>query len=400
MLCRKCTPRLVRFNRVTWTAVFLCITLPFLANAAASDVSVYRDGTGWSAVLRGSIPFGGRQNLTLRTYGDVAVRGWGSAGIGFTITQRLDEPSESDARRRALTILESLIRQRGPGLEFPCGTKPIRIDLPAAITRLTIISNAGNIDVAEMKASVVIRTAGGRTSLDNITGDVDIGTGGGPTVLGLVSGNVHCVSGGGPIGARTLRGEAVLETGGGDIYVAEAFGVLRAFTGAGGIHIGHAGGPATLDTQGGPIEVGRAGGKVIARNSGGPIRVSGAPGVDCQAGSGSITLQGVSGSVVASTAHGSISVSYAGAGATPSSGRFPANSLLSTGEGDITVSIPSNVSVTLQAMSTGTAAGVQSDFPLRRSSYGPTAKAEGPINGGGPVLQIAGTSGTIWIKRQ
>jgi len=80
--------------------------------------------------------------------------------------------------------------------------------------------------------------------------------------------------------------------------------------------------------------------------------------------------------------------------------RLLANSFLQTGEGDITVLIPSNISVTLKATSTGGAGAIVSDFPVRLTTRGPLLTAEGRINGGGPVLRIAGTGGTITIKRQ
>jgi DUF4097 and DUF4098 domain-containing protein YvlB len=185
----------------------------------------------------------------------------------------------------------------------------------------------------------------------------------------------------------------VLETSGGEIYAAEVWGPVRAHTGAGSIRIGHAGSSVTATTQGGPIEVGRAAGVVIANNSGGPIRVSSAPGVRCETASGAIKLTGVSGSVMATTSLGNIIASLFDA-------RLPARSFLRTGGGDITVFMPSNVSVTLKATCRGGAGTIVSDFPVRLTTRGSVFSAEGPINGGGPILQIAATGGRILIKRQ
>jgi hypothetical protein len=132
---------------------------------------------------------------------------------------------------------------------------------------------------------------------------------------------------------------------------------------------------------------------VIANNSGGPIHVASAPGVHCATASGTIRLTKVSGSVVASTTLGNIIASLFDA-------RLTANSFLQTGGGDITLLIPSNLSVTLRATSTGGAGTIVSDFPVRVSTRGRVLSAEGWINGGGPVLQMAGTGGTIFIRRQ
>jgi hypothetical protein len=44
---------------------------------------------------------------------------------------------------------------------------------------------------------------------------------------------------------------------------------------------------------------------------------------------------------------------------------------------------------------------VVSDFPgIAQRTVGMQVLAEGPVNGGGPMLRIAGTGGTIFIKRQ
>jgi hypothetical protein len=72
--------------------------------------------------------------------------------------------------------------------------------------------------------------------------------------------------------------------------------------------------------------------------------------------------------------------------------------MLETGNGDVTVLIPSNLGVTIRAE---TERGrVVSDFPMAQRSVGMEVRAEGRINGGGPMLRIAGAGGTIFIKRQ
>jgi len=97
--------------------------------------------------------------------------------------------------------------------------------------------------------------------------------------------------------------------------------------------------------------------------------------------------------VIASTTLGNIIASLFNA-------RLLANSFLQTGGGDITVLIPSNISVTLKATRTGGAGTIVSDFPIRLKTRGGVLEAEGRINGGGPILQITGKDGTIFIRRQ
>jgi hypothetical protein len=124
--------------------------------------------------------------------------------------------------------------------------------------------------------------------------------------------------------------------------------------------------------------------------------VDAASGVQCESASGGIRLRNISGSLRASTAMGSISATLLG-------GHPFADSFLTTGSGDITVFIPSNLGVTIRAENelADSLRRIISDYP------GITVKlregrvvGEGAVNGGGPVLRIAGTGGTIYIKRQ
>lgn len=388
---------LSRFHR-WWLFLLPVLAFPI---SAPSGISLQHDHDGWTATIRGSLPVS-QPEITLVAAGDITVRGGRSKGINYMILEPIRGGDQNQARQAALKLDRDIQRQAGASsLTFSwtsvCPRTPVRLDIPRGMPKVTVVSVAGNIDVEDLDGSVVTRNGAGGTRLDHIGGDAEIGTAGGATTLGLIGGNVHCTSGGGPIHARTIRGESVFETGGGEIYAAEVLGAVRAYTGAGSIRIGHAGSSVTATTQGGPIEVGRAEGVVIANNSGGPIQVSSAPGVRCATLSGAIRLNGVSGSVMASTTLGNIIASLFNA-------RFAAgltaNSLLQTGGGDITVMMPSNISVTLEATTSGNACGIFSDFPIRLTTRGSVLKAEGRINGGGPVLQIAAKSGTISIKRQ
>ena len=323
-----------------------------------AGISVHRDHDGWTATIRGSLPLF-RSEIDLIAGGDITVRGGRAKGIDYTITAHFD--GEKQARQTALKLDSEIRRQAGAAaLAFPCTGQPVRLEIPRGAERVTVVSVAGNIDIGGIDGSVVTRNGAGRTTLDHIGGDAEIRTAGGATTLGLIGGNVHCVSGGGSICARTIRGDSVFETCGGEIYAAEALGTVHAFTGAGRIRIGHAGSSVTATTQGGAIEVGRAGGVVIANNSGGPIRITSARrSVRCETASGAIRLTSVSGSVVASTTpQSSIIASFLAFDP-----RMAASSFLQTGGGDITVMIPSNISVTLKATSTGGTGAIISDFP-------------------------------------
>ena len=110
----------------------------------------------------------------------------------------------------------------------------------------------------------------------------------------------------------------------------------------------------------------------------------------------SATLTARYGALRASTAIGSIMAQLLAS-------RSLADSFLTTGRGDITVVIPSNVGVRIYAENdwSDDVRRIVSDFPgITTRVQGGQVIAEGVINGGGPVLRISGTGGTIFIKRQ
>jgi hypothetical protein len=146
---------------------------------------------------------------------------------------------------------------------------------------------------------------------------------------------------------------------------------------------------------GGPIVVDQAKGAVTARDLAGPVAVSAAAGVHCESGSGGIRLARIAGPMRVSTSLGSILADLAGARLV--------DSFLATASGDITVLIPSNVGVNIRAVNSmaDTLRRIVSDYPaLPPRRMGSRIVAEGALNGGGPLLEISDTGGTIFIKRQ
>ena len=81
------------------------------------------------------------------------------------------------------------------------------------------------------------------------------------------------------------------------------------------------------------------------------------------------------------------------------------DSMLSTNAGDITVFIPSNLALTIQAINESGGSGrIISDFPQVRSQAGgppgmAPVVAQGVLNGGGPLLRVNVVGGTIYLRR-
>lgn len=222
---------------------------------------------------------------------------------------------------------------------------------------------------------------------------------GGEIRLGRIRGAVRCLSGGGGIWVGAAGDQAVLQTAGGEVFVREASGPVFAATGGGNIEIQRALSLVNARTGGGLVSVNQASGMVRANTSGGAIRIGAAKSVHCESAAGAIELQSVSGALRASTLMGSILASI-------QDDRFE-DSFLNTGAGDITVFLPSNLAVTVQADNemSGALGRILSEFPEIRVhrgiwSTGKPVQAQGALNGGGPVLKLAAAGGIISLKRQ
>jgi DUF4097 and DUF4098 domain-containing protein YvlB len=250
------------------------------------------------------------------------------------------------------------------------------------------------VEANGIDGSLEVDSAAGPLSADRIRGDCRLKTEGGAIRVGDIGGTLRATTGVGPITVHSSGGESVLQTMGGDIVVGNAVGPVRAETSAGTVRIEKAGGAVVATTGGGQIWIGGAKGMVTANNAAGMVYVGSAAGVTCNSGSGGVNLGSISGSIRVTTLMGSIA-SLLGAN--------PADSYLATGRGDITVWIPSNVSVTILAENdmADTPRRIVSEFPqvpVRRE--GARLVARGAVNGGGPVLRISAVVGTIFIRRQ
>ncbi len=351
-------------------------------------------------VLSGSEPLAPSTRLKISSHGAVTLNGGPQNELSYSLKIRVKAASEDEARRlvKAFGVRTMkqgggytyLIVQRGDGMA------DLQVNVPRTAAETTISTTEGAVAFYDLDGPVRAETGGGAVTCDRIRGNVVARTAGGEITLGTVEGTANCRTAGGKITANLVRGEATFETGGGDISAQEVGGLVHAVTMAGSIRIHSAGSAVIASTGGGPIDVGQAHGMVTAKNSAGPVKVGSAEGVRCESAGGGVKLDNISGSVRVNTAVGSIIASLL-------AGKPMADSFLSTGSGDITVIIPSNLGVTIRAQNelAGNIRRIISDFPgISVRVEGGQVVAEGPVNGGGPILRISGTGGTIFIKRQ
>lgn len=364
--------------------------------------SVTRDGLFWVETVTGNVVTTPFDRFKIEARGSVKVIGGPLREVRYSLVKRVKARTEIEAVRllaqyrvrvqnddglAVLQILHAGDSEQGAELTA---------EVPASLKDVIIATHGGAVDASDLEGSLKAETGGGRMRLDRLGGRVSALTAGGEISLGQIRGAIRCQSAGGSITADSIGGEAFLETGGGEIIVGDARGPVHASTAGGGIRIDAAGGPVEAATAGGSLEIGRVRGMVTAKNLGGPIRIGEAYGVSAETAGGAIHLERVSGILKASTAVGNVFASLAGA-------RTIQDSVLETGGGDITVIIPARSGITIRAENASAPAmrKIISDFPeITVRTVGPLAIGEGKIYGGGSLLKLSGTGGTIFIKKQ
>lgn len=357
--------------------------------------ALVREGDRWVETITGAVPAGAR--LRVNCQGAVHLEA-GATGDG-SFTARLSVAARTEAEARRL-LEQRFVRTSASGeltvSSFAPGP-PVEIFLQTPrLSTASITTFEGTVEANGVDGALTAESGGGDVKCDRIRGDARLTTSGGDIQVGEVAGGLHGATGGGRIVVKNARGDIVLQTAGGDIEINSAGASVRADTAGGAVRVTNAGGAVTATTGGGPIVIGHAGGVVITRNMAGPVQVGGAPGVRSESGTGAIQLTNIAGPMRVSTAVGSIIASLL------ASSPF-SDSFLATGNGDITVLIPSNLGVTIRAENdlADSPRRIVCDFPgIPVRMRGMQVVAEGPVNGGGPLLRIAGTGGTIFIKRQ
>jgi DUF4097 and DUF4098 domain-containing protein YvlB len=353
----------------------------------------------------GSVSAEGVRRLKVSSVGSVTANGSDGARIEYRLIRRSRGSGENQARPHPSPAVR--VNRSGGTLtlsvEMPgdAGFPPrLELIVPKRLLETQIDTVSGSLQLYGLGGHTAAETGGGPVRIGRIHGSLSVRTGGGPIEADSVQLGLRCLTAGGDIRVRRAGGETSLETGGGEILVEEAGAALQAFTAAGNVEVLRAFSDVAARTMGGLIKVYEAAGQVNAETRGGGIQVGAARGVRCEAAAGGVRLRNVSGAVNVSTVSGPILAEIV-------RGLPLESSKLHAARGDITVLIPSNLSVTVQAMNElpGRYGRIVSEFPEIRSLpviapvRGPVM-AEAALNGGGPVLRLAAVQGTIFLRRR
>lgn len=368
----------------------------FVPSVLLAQRTLSREGDQWVETLTGTAPAAAR--LRVNCHGPVHLEGGAASEIAYSVKLSVRARNEA-AARRLLGRFGVRTMRSGDWSVVTTEGGPVTgiLTLQAPRLEAAVISTAeGGVEANGIDGALTADSGAGELKCDRVRGDCRLMTGGGDILVGEAGARLRAATGGGRIAVKSVRGEAALETAGGDIEVGDAGATVRADTAGGSIRVTRAGGSVTASTGGGPIVIGQAGGVVITRNMAGPVQVGAAPGVRSESGTGGVQLSNIAGPIRVSTAIGNIMASLL-------AGSPLSDSFLATGNGDITVLIPSNLGLTIRAENdlADSIRRIVSDFPgIPVRMMGTQVVAEGPVNGGGPLLRISGTGGTIFIKRQ
>ncbi|MGA2181840.1 MAG: DUF4097 family beta strand repeat-containing protein [Bryobacteraceae bacterium] len=389
--------------RCSWASAVFAAAGSLMLCANGGDLR--REGRYWVVQQQGVTPVRGVRTVRITARGAVNIRGGTTDTISWTATTRVRGGDERQARALLANAgVEQRRDAQGLSLSFASiAGQPdadVAIVVPLDLRLCQVRTKGGSVQASDLGGALEVFSDAGRLQIDRIRGPVTARTGGGEIRVGSVAGDARCFTGAGAIRVDWIGGRAQLDTAGGEIFVQHVHGPLFASSAGGNIEIARADSSITARTSGGVIEVGQAAGPVVADTAGGAIQITGSSGTQCQASEGAIRLKNVAGAVRAISGSGDIVAQLM-------AGKRLENSKLSTNSGDITVVIPSSFAITVVAQSVrnGAAGRIVSDFPeIRRAgrsgSGGSSEMAEGSLNGGGPVLQVVASGGSVYLRRQ
>jgi DUF4097 and DUF4098 domain-containing protein YvlB len=335
----------------------------------------------------------------VRVIGHGPVKLHGGTAQNFVIEAKISVNARNkEIARRMLEKLFVMREERNGILVVNTPGGPAESTITMLAPRLEeayIHTSDGAVEAEDIDGSLAVETGADLVKVNRIRGNCRVENGGGDVEVGRVDGWFNGRTLAGALRAEWIGGEVYFKTNAGDIEVKKIGSGAHFETGGGTVHVGSAGGPVTAVNRGGPIIVDQSSGIVTASSVAGLVRIGAAAGIQCQSAGGGIQLNRITGPITVATEMGNIFANLVGS-------RLM-SSMLATARGDITVVVPSNVGVTIRAQNqmADSLRRINSDYrELQPRPVGTWLVAEGRLNGGGPLLQISASSGTIFIKRQ
>lgn len=272
------------------------------------------------------------------------------------------------------------------------------ITVPAQFN-IMVNTLGGDIKVTgSLKGEVSFSTSGGDIDLDKVTGNIKLKSSGGDISTGDVNGDADISTSGGDIALGKISGKADVKTAGGNIAMNSVGKSAEIKTAGGNIAVNDIGGNSEIKTGGGNIAANKINGQAIIKTGGGNISLESATGyIDAETGAGNINIQEALNKFNATTGAGDIYVHI--------SSNIKGDCELKSGTGSITLYVPANAKVTINAVVKSIGWGsedssIDSDFPA--SNVGTRKHVNQQtfnINGGGTEINVYAALGSIRIKK-
>jgi len=273
---------------------------------------------------------------------------------------------------------------------------------------LSLNTAGGDIEVLNnIKGRVKINTSGGDIKLKDVNGELTAITAGGDIRCGNINGDAEFSSGGGDVVVGKVEGECKVSTGGGNVVVENVTKSLTVSTGGGNVECGNIGSNLKIVTGGGNISANNISGAMTITTGGGNISGTGvSKGGTVVTGAGNVDLNNLSGNVTITSGAGNVMAEFVSIGNKESE--------ILSGYGNITIYIPENAKVTIDASVKFAEGNVWSVNKKEisetiKSEFKPSSEdvnqKEGEfnavynVNGGGTKIYLQTSIGFIEIKK-
>ncbi len=310
---------------------------------------------------------------------------------------------------------DNAVKVIGKGNWIPRMTYSYIVNVPTNVSIIAYTSG-GDIELSLLTGEMDIQTSGGDIELKHIEGKLTGKTSGGDIELSHNIGNVYLATSGGDIEVKNAEGKLNLHTSGGDIEVSDTRGNVDVSTSGGDISLDNISGEK-IDgrTSGGSIEANDITGDLVMITSGGDLIAEDIRGtIRGNTSGGDINLDNVSGYIQATTSAGTIHCEriQSGISATTSSGDISIEKTrsgpdedqsinLNTSYGDIYLSLPEDISATIDALvkQSNSQYAIGTEFPLSVTVESGDVEAYGKLKEGKHSIKLRNSHGQITIER-
>ena len=178
---------------------------------------------------------------------------------------------------------------------------------------------------------------------------------------------------------------------GGSARIGDVDGTVKASTIGGSLQVEDVTGALTASSKGGSLTIGKIGGDLDAQCEGGSTAIERADGrVRAKTNGGTLDIDEAAVAIDATANGGWIKASLS---KTPTS-----DCKITANGGGIDLSLPESAAVTIDAASTS--GGITSDFGIKAAGSNNRTASKGTINGGGPLLTLRATGGSIHLNKR